>query len=181
MEVEVRAKLNSMKKMIEKIESLWIKLISKKNLEDSYWWDIGLYKKLGHSFWIRIRDKGNNDIEMAYKWPTEIDGVYDEHEFNISDKKEALLLCKKMWLSNPVVIKKIRLTYKYQDITICLDSIEDKWDFIELEIISNSSDKSKLYSFMKKLWISKDQIFDIGFITLFLSESDSVFKERIKN
>ncbi|KKQ73677.1 MAG: Adenylyl cyclase CyaB [Candidatus Woesebacteria bacterium GW2011_GWB1_38_5b] len=180
MEVELRAKIKDINKVKSRLKEIGAQSVKSKDLTDYYFGDISLYEKIGHSFWIRVRVE-DDKIELAYKGPTETDGVYEEHEQVLQNLDTALNIFKKMGLENPITIKKHRETYKMGEISVIIDSIEGKGDFLELELISENADKTKLFELMKQLEINESDIFEKGFITLFLQEQNSPFSKWVVN
>ncbi len=181
MEIEIRAKLKNPKKITEKLISLGAVKHGEKKLCDYYFGDIGLYEKINHSFWIRLRVKENNKIELAYKGSTDIDGVYDEYEQDLQDLDTAIAIFTKMGLTNEITVNKHRTSYKLGNISIEIDDFADWGTYIEAEIISENSDKKDLFEFFDSLGIPKEDIFEKGYITLMLEEKKSPFMKWIKN
>ncbi len=178
-EVELRAKIN--KQVIEdQLKDLGAEFVSSEQITDYYFGDLLLYEKIGHSFWMRVRERGGT-VELAYKGSTGIDGVYEEYEQEVQDVETAIHMLTKMGLENPVTISKQRDKYTLGGVTILLDAITGKGDFLELEVISDSEDKTALYEMMEKLSIPAEDIFEKGYITLFLQEEGSPFSEWIVN
>lgn len=181
MEIELRAKIENVKLIQNRLEKLGAIFIKKQKIEDYYFGDTGLYKKLKRSFWIRLRVKNGEKIELAYKGPTKVDGVYEEYEQVLQNLETSKKIFEKMGLINEISIVKERISYKLNNINIEIDSIKDKGKFIELEIISDDPDKTELFILMTKLGIAKKDIFEKGFITLFLKNSNSEFSKWIIN
>lgn len=180
MEVELRAKIKNIDEVQEKLKALGATYVKTQKLEDHYFGDIGLYEKLGRSFWIRLRVK-NGKIELAYKGPTETDGVYEEYEQELQDFETAKKIFEKSGLVNAISVVKERISYKLENINIEIDSIQGKGDFIELEIISENVDKTALFDLFAKLNIPQSDVFEKGFITQFLKEEGSPFSKWVVN
>ena len=180
MEVELRAKIKDIKLIEKKLKKLGAIFVKKQKLEDFYYGELKLYKKLGRSFWMRLRVKSDK-VELAYKGPTERDGIYEEYEQNLQDFKTAKLILEKSGLVCAISISKERISYKYKNINIEIDSIVGRGDFIELEIISNNFSKSALFELFSKLEIPKEDIFEKGFITEFLKKDKSKFSKWVVN
>jgi len=180
MEIEIRAKIKNKDQISGKLIELGFEDKGSKQIDDYYFGDITLYEKLNHSFWIRVRKKGEK-ITLAYKGPTETDGIYEEHESNLDNLEEALTIFKKMGLDNPINIIKQRHTFKKNNIEALIDDIENYGLFLEAEIISENEDKSSLKNLFKELNIPDEDIFEKGFITIFLQQQNSPFCKWIKN
>lgn len=181
MEIEIRAKLREPKKFVKKLTSLGAIKKGEKTLLDYYFGDIGLYEKIGHSFWIRLRVIKNGKIELAYKGSTGIDGVYDELEQELQDLDASLAILTKMGLTNEITIHKHRTSYKLDNISIEIDEFANWGTFVEAEIIGDSVDKKQLFDLFEKLGINKEDIFEKGYITLMLEEKNSPFTKWVKN
>jgi len=180
MEVELRARVKDLEEIISKLKELGAVESGEKELTDYYFGDIGLYEKIGHSFWIRLRVK-NGKVELAYKGSTGKNGVYEEYEQELQDLDTAISIFNRMGLTNEITAKKKRKSFKLGDISIEIDEFGDWGTFIEAETISESDDKSKLHEVFEKLGISKEDIFEKGYITLMLEEKKSPFTKWIKN
>lgn len=180
MEVELRAKVKNRHELRMNLKRIGAKLIKTEHLTDYYFGSIQLYRLVGHSFWIRLRESKGH-VELAYKGPTAMDGVYEELEQQLQDLDVSLNILKKIGLENPITIKKQRETYRRRGLTIVIDTIENKGIYLEIEMISNNPDKSALFSVMKELGIKDADIFEKGFITLFLQEINSPYCKWIVN
>lgn len=180
MEVELRAKIKNINNLKNKLREMGAIKTGEKLLSDYYFGDIGLYKKIGHSFWIRIRDKGDK-IELAYKGSTGKDGVYEEYEQNLQDLNTTIKMLSNMGLDNEITVHKKRESFKLGNISIEIDVFEGWGTYIEAEIINNTGDKKDLFELFRKLEISKEDIFEKGYITLMLEEKNSKYTEWIKN
>lgn len=180
MEVEVRAVVNNIGELLGRVNDLGAKFIKESHIQDYYFGDIGLYEKLNHSFWIRVR-KENNSVILAYKGPTEIDGVYEEYEQKVESLGGILKILNKSGFENPINVIKKRITYKYNNIKILIDEIEGRGEYIELEKISTDTNKSDLLRLLKELGIKDKDIFHKGFITLFLQDENSTFNKWVVN
>ena len=181
MEIEIRAKLKNAHIVINKLIKLGAIKHGEKKIIDYYFGDIGIYEKLGYSFWIRLREIEGGKIELAYKGSTGKDGVYEEYEQEIQDLSVALKIFTKMGLKNEITVQKKRISFKLGVISIEIDDFGDWGTYIEAEIISNSLDKKVLYDLFADLNISKNKIIEKGFISLMLEEKKSPFSKWIKN
>lgn len=180
MEVEIRAKLRSPEETKNKLKSLGAKFVKSKELTDIYYGELSLYEKIGHSFWIRLRVESDK-VTLAYKGPTETDGVYEEYEQNMQDLDTARKIFEKIGLENPVTITKKRETYELGNISILFDDFGERGVYIEMEQISDNTDKSTMESLLKRIGIPEEDIFHKGFITRFLQEDNSPYSKWIVN
>lgn len=180
MEVELRAKVRNRATLRNLILKLGAKFVKKRKLEDYYFGNINLYEQLSHSFWVRLR-KEQERVELTYKGPTSKDGVYEEYSQIVQDLETAISILEKSGLENPISIIKERESFEFGKIKIEIDEFQDRGTFLELEIISNDYDKSELFDLMKKLGIDSADIFEKGYITLFLSKINSPYSKWIIN
>lgn len=180
MEVEIRAKLNNPEEVKNKLKALGAELVKSKELTDIYYGELGLYEKLNHSFWIRLRVEGDK-VTLAYKGPTETDGVYEEYEQEMQDLETAKKIFEKIGLENPVTISKKRETYKLGDISILFDDFGERGVYVEMEQIKDSVDKTEMENLLRELGIAQEDIFHKGFITKFLQEDGSPYSKWIVN
>lgn len=181
MEIEIRAKLKNPQEFIEKLTSLGATKEGEKTISDYYFGDLGLYEKIDHSFWIRLRSKDGIKAELAYKGSTGVDGVYDELEQDLQDLKTAIAIFTKMGLTNEITVNKHRTSYKLDGISIEIDEFSNWGTYVEAEIIGDNVDKKQLFDLFEKLGINKNDIFEKGYITLMLEEKKSPFTKWIKN
>ncbi len=182
MEIEIKAKVNSLKEVEKKLLKLNTKFIKEVKQNDIYFGDINLYKKIGYSFMMRIRKEKNNTY-LTYKGSkTKKDGIYEEYEFNIDNKKEGIQMLKAMGLDKIIEVNKERKEYKINNLTICLDNIKELGKYIEIESLDNKDlNKKRLKEILNKLDIKKDQIIDKGYISILLEKRKSKYSKYIKN
>lgn len=180
MEVELRARLKKPKEFKKRLIGFGAKMTGEKKLSDYYFGAINLYKKVGYSFWIRLRDKGDG-IELAYKGSTGKNGVYEEYEQKLQDLKTSMKILTKMGLDNEITVHKKRTSYKLDNLSIEIDEFKNGGTFVEVEEINKTGDKTNLFSLFNKLNIPKEEIFEKGYITLMLEEKKSKFTKWIKN
>ncbi len=182
MEIEIRAKINNLDNIEQNIIKFGAKLIKEKGQVDKYFGEINLYKKIGYSFLIRVRDEGDKKF-MTYKGAkSKKDGVWEEYEFEIDDLKKYIEMFEAMGLEEVIVVKKYRKEYVLDSLTICLDVIDGLGNFIEIES-KNSSDinKDKLKKFIHKLNIKENQILHKGYVTMLLLKNNSPYSKYIVN
>ena len=182
MEIEIRAKINSLTSIENKLNLLKARFIKKVKQVDKYYGEISLYKKLNHSFLIRIRKEGNKNI-LNYKGAKrKKDGIWEEHETEINNPKEAELILKNIGFEKVIEVYKNRLEYKLNNLNICLDKIKGLGNFIEIEEINkNAISKKNIIKLMKDLGISKNEIINQGYVTLLLRKNKNKFSKYIIN
>jgi adenylate cyclase class 2 len=180
MEAELRAKIKDPRAIELRLKKLGAKFLKKRSLTDYYFGSLGLYEKLNHSFWLRVRIEGKRTV-LAYKGSTGKDGVYEEYEQEVQNPKVIIKILQKAGFDNPITVSKKRTSYKLGDINIEIDKFENEGSYIELEINSKNHDKSPLYELFDKLGIPKKDIFEIGYITRFLKKKKTPYTKWIKN
>ena len=183
MEIEIRAEIgNDIKKIEQDIIDLGAKLKKQKEQVDKYFGEISLFKKVGYSFLMRIRNEGDKKF-LTYKGAeSKIDGVWEEYEFSVDDEKKAEAMLKAMGLEEIIVVKKNRTEYTLDNLTICLDTIDGLGNFIEIESQDNDDvEKERLHNLMEKLNIRKEQIIHKGYVTMLLIKNNSPYSEYIIN
>lgn len=180
MELELRARITNPEEIAKKLKELGAEKSGETELTDYYFGELGLYKKLGYSFWIRIRVESDK-LELAYKGSTGKDGVYEEYEQELQDLDTAVAIFTKMGLENEITLHKKRSSYRIGYISVEIDDLGKNGLFIEAEKISKDDDKSELFELFNSLGIPKTDIFEKGLITLLLEEKRSPFAEWIKN
>lgn len=182
MEIEIRAKINNIKNVEQRIVGLGAELIKQKKQVDKYFGEINLFKKLGYSFLMRVRNEGDKKF-LTYKGAkSKKDGVWEEYEFNIDNEIMAEDMLKAMGLEKIIKVNKKRIEYKLDGLTICLDTIKDLGYFVEIESQDdNDIDKDKLKKIMNKLNIEENQIMHKGYVTMLLIKNNSPYSKYIVN
>ena len=182
MEIEIRAKIDNLKNIEQSIINLGAKLIKEKTQVDEYFGEINLYQKIGYSFLMRVRDEGDKKF-ITYKGAqSKKDGVWEEYEFQIDDAKKSIEMFKAMGLEEVIAVKKYRKEYMLDGFTICLDTIDDLGNFIEIESLDDKNiNKSSLKSLMLRLNIKENQIIHKGYVTMLLLKNNSPYSKYIVN
>lgn len=88
--------------------------------------------------WLRLRD-ADGVFSMNYKkWHFDDAGrgLYaDEYETKVESLEMGQKILEALDAKPIVVVEKVRKAWKYKDYEICLDSVKDLGDFVELEYI----------------------------------------------
>jgi adenylate cyclase class 2 len=123
---------------------------------------------------LRIREKKEKSFltfKGSSKEPEDI--AWQEWETEIKDTDNL----EKLFISNGleivVEIVKTRIEYKYDDMSINLDNIENLGTFIEVEIISENVEeaKNKIQQFLfEKLNLNQENIIQEGYVPLMLKK-----------
>jgi len=182
MEIEIRAEINNIADIEKKLIGLGAKLVKRKKQVDKYFGEINLFKKIGYSFMMRVRNEGDKNY-LTYKGAaSKKDGVWEEYEFEIVNGDVAQKMLTAMGLEEIIQVRKNRIEYKLDNLSICLDNIAELGNFIEIESQDdNDVDKAELKKIMEKLNINENKIINKGYITLLLIKNKSPFSEYIVN
>lgn len=180
MEIEVRAKIKDPKKMHEKIISIGAFFLGTKSQRDVYYGEISLYKKIGYSFLMRVRNENGKQFFLTYKGAKcGLDGVWEEYDFAVNSEANAVDMLESMGLEKVVVVSKTREVFRLGDICICLDRIENLGEYVEVEIINNNKDNSLIRDLLVDLGIEKDDIIEKGYITMLLAQQGSPYAQYV--
>jgi adenylate cyclase class 2 len=182
MEIEIRAKVNNLETIKQKVINLGGELIKKTKQIDEYFGEMNLYEKIGYSFLMRVREE-NDKKYITYKGAKKReDGVWEEYEFKIDDKEKAISMFFDMGLEKVIKVMKYREEYKLNNLSICLDKIENLGNFVEIESLNdNDEGKERLNKMMEELAIDQNQIIHKGYVTMLLLKSNSPFVKYIIN
>lgn len=142
------------KRIIEKIKQEKFKLVSEEVEEDTYFSDEDLYF-VKNRICLRTRKINDNYLELTYKpKSTEETEKYGKKEVNIElkvkDYDDIKYIIKQLGYIEYVSFKKHRTTYTKTineiERNIMLDELKDIGKFIELEVLSEKENKSKMVS-----------------------------------
>ncbi|MCC7553708.1 MAG: class IV adenylate cyclase [Methanobacteriaceae archaeon] len=153
-EVEIKAKINNLNKIKEKLKNLNIEQLKIEYQKDIYFKSpIVNFAKTDEALRLR-KTKSNNEenIYLTYKG-SKIDSeskTREEIEISIEDIEKASEILKKIGFTPSAIVKKNREYYKYQDYTLSLDFVEGLSPYIEIEYILN--DKSNYESVQKEIF-----------------------------
>lgn len=122
---------------------------------------------------LRIREEGDRII-LTFKESVnnELDKI--EREVEISDKKQMEDIVRFIGFLPSVTFTKKRIKTTYKGMEVCLDSVENLGDFIEIEKLTDEDNGQKvqeeLMQILEELGISRgDRVFK-GYDTLLASE-----------
>jgi adenylate cyclase class 2 len=179
-EIEVKARVRNAEQFKAALTAHGIHLNDPDSQHDTIYttgdWDFTTFTRDKNMIRIR-RQTGRNLLTLKRAGVNELRSL--EYETAIADPvqmHEILLLTG----YQPIVeVKKKRQKAKYQDIEICFDEIEGLGTFVELEQLSESSEKveeiqEELYTFLETLGISREERETRGYDTLVkLKEEES--------
>lgn len=143
-EVEIRAKVQSLEPSKERLKKLNVEFLETEKQID---YIFGRAKDLDKDhkiiegcFSARIRERGDKrNVEFKEIKRT---GVGMEFSSPLASLESGFNFLKKLDFEEAFTISKIRENYKYQDFEICLDNVEQLGFFIEIEH-SNKDDNDK--------------------------------------
>lgn len=145
-EVEIRARVNDSNKIKKALERIGATFLKSENQSDRIF---GISKFLNSENMIieggisaRIREV-NNKATLEFKEILRQKGEGIELSCEVSSSDLAEKLLKKLDFEEAFTIKKIRDSYSYKDFTICLDRVEKLGNFIEIEKIITSENKTE--------------------------------------
>jgi len=137
-EIELKLPLTNTQDIIDKLISLEAIFISEVTQHD-YLYDSPFidFKKKDEA--LRLRHEiceENEKVFLTYKGPATFSSeghkIREEHEVEVSDFAKMQKILKGLRFENTAIVKKIRRTYRVNDIIIAVDSLPFG-DFIELE------------------------------------------------
>lgn len=93
--------------------------------------------------WFRVR-KTETGAELCYKnWGKEKGTCCLEHEVVVSDCETILAILSKLGFREIIKVDKKRRTWRKNDLSISIDSVDRLGMFIEIEIVTSSSDSAE--------------------------------------
>lgn len=131
--------------------------------------------------WLRLRDVNGKHL-ITYKYVNhEDDGrshSRDEYETEVSDIKQAEHIFEALGIKEIVVVDKNRITYKYKEYEIALDSVKGLGEFVEIEYKGNGKKEdarkisNEMIQFLKDVGVGRIEKNYVGypFIALFPNE-----------
>jgi len=169
MEIEIRAKVDSLKETRKKLEALGAEFEEEIEQNDYIFKRKGEEKKVQGpgSYLLRLRKAGDK-TNLTFKALTETTGVWDEHQVAIDNFEETKNILLKIGFIQALRMDKKRTKGIIDNITLCLDKVEGLGDHIEAEVISdNKGDaKRKLMDLFNKIGIKEKQIEHRGYVAI---------------
>lgn len=111
---------------------------------------------------LRLR-KDNEGVSITYKGPKIESKTKTRREvkIKIDDYNSGVELLESLGFSKSGTVSKKRKIYKNEDIIICLDSVEELGDFVEIEVQTELSSLdlsiSRIFGIAEKLGFREDQ------------------------
>ncbi len=170
MEIEIRAKVDSLDETRKKLETLGAKFEKEIEQKDYIFKRQGEEKKVQGpgSYLLRLRKTGDK-TNLTFKALTDTTGVWDEHQIKIDNFEEAKNIILKIGFIESLRVNKTRTKGKLENINLCLDNVKElEGEYIEAEIISGNKEdaKRKLIDLFNKIGIKEDQIEHRGYVAM---------------
>ena len=160
MEVEVKAKVDNLEEIKNKLRDLGTTFDKRIKKEEDFYYKIGseIYNFEPGSFVLRVRD-GNKGKLLTFKALTDRYGVWDEHEVKIDNIEEMKKILEKSRFTLAYQVSKERISGTLDEFSFNLDKVKELGDYIEVELISNDAEKAqdRIKDFLKKLEIKENQ------------------------
>ena len=161
-EIEIKAKVKNLNELIKTVEKLGGKLSAAKTQHDRVFTRGDQPGAAGSTF-LRIRTETNNELAKHYfTLKRMVTGHGDKLEFEteIADDEIMLGAFNVLDFRPYVEVKKTRRSARISKYEICLDSVDNLGDFVEVEFMAlDDSDhvkiENELWEFAKKLGIEK--------------------------
>lgn len=148
MEVEVKAHVNNLKEIEDRLKKLGAEKIEEIYQEDIYFNAPDRdFSKTDEALRIRKIENEKTKIILTYKGPKidKISKTREEVEVGIENLKNMVEILKFLGYKAVATIKKKRKIYKFKDFEICLDDVYKVGKFIEVEKNVKNKNKIKEY------------------------------------
>ncbi len=174
-EIEVKAKLINKGSVVTKLKSLGCVFEESKIQNDVVYVEKngGLNTFLSNKIFLRVRKSGLKTY-FTLKMNGDNSLSKTEHEVEVSSKEEIENILKLLKFVSVVTVNKTRVVTHYGDFEVCVDSVEDLGDFIEVEKITNDGNadsiQEEMFVFLEPLGVKReDRVFD-GYDILMLKK-----------
>ncbi len=179
-EIEIKAKIDNIEKMREKLLALGCEFSEPLFQEDIIFLPVGIEFSdiIKGTPVVRIRlsnDKVTLTLKKKISQGNEL--IKLEKEIIISDKNTAREIVEQMGFHEVLKVNKERIECGYQDMTVCLDEVAGLGSLIEVEKMSEDEDSAKvqksLFAFLQTLGIDEGDKVTKGY--------DTLLYEKVKN
>lgn len=173
LEVEIKARIKNRTEILQKLDKLGCTIKRGKEQEDRVFIkkEIQNFENpLGENI-IRLRREESKNI-LTLKKKMQENKACLELESLIEDYESVSRMLEEMGYKQVAIIKKKRMRYALDKMSICIDSVEDLGDFIEVEIMTEENNESQekaileIENFFKKLDIDKEDYEEKRYDTL---------------
>lgn len=178
-EIEVKAKVENLKALKEKITKLGCQFYDPVTQEDIIFLPNGVeypdIKQTGSAV-VRVRDaSGTITLTLKKRTTSGHELIKLEKEVVVNDKQETIEIVKHMGFHEAVNVNKKRIKCKHDGMTICLDEVSELGSFIEIEKLSEEGNdiaiQESLSKFLGSLDIDKSDEVTKGYDTLMYEKS----------
>ncbi len=169
-EIEVKARVNNIKDLLDKASELGISF-GEPTVQDDTTYETKLSKNDPNWNIFRIRKQGNKIIlTMKYTASTRSRDNH-ERETIIENAKDVSDMLERVGYTLGVRICKKRRTAKYNKLEICLDEVDNLGSFIEVEKLADDEAdvdaiQSELWSILLELGVGQEERVHEGYDTL---------------
>lgn len=161
--MEVEAKFRLKEGVKEKIEEI-ARFVEEKEEFDVYFnHPCRDFAKTDEALRLRIEKK----VKLTYKGP-KIDmetKTREEVNLEVDDFERAVKLLEFLGFRKFRTVKKLRRIYKLEDAIVCVDSVENLGDFVEIEV-ENLEKKNRIFEIAQKLGYSKEEGIRLSYLEL---------------
>ncbi len=159
MEIEIKAKIRSVKMMRKRLIALEARPVKKVHQIDWYYslYKRPLTKRIGSI--VRVRQNGIRGL-ASFEFHSATNFISaEENEVSVSDLKTLKRILKKMKAREEVVVDKHREYFKKGILEIVLDRVKGLGSFIEVEIQGRDTklNRQRIINFLRHLQIDKKQ------------------------
>jgi predicted adenylyl cyclase CyaB len=161
MEVEMKAKIEDLETMKQKLESMGVAFEGEAQQVDAYYKPKGFDKTPdGPGDWILRVRKSGDEKTLTIKVLTEVTGAWIEHETGIDNEEQARRIAETMGLVNVFTFHKRRLFGRMGEFEILLDDVKELGKYIEFALESDEKENTrrKIIEFMKTLGIEEKDV-----------------------
>lgn len=175
-EIEVKARLTNREDVTNKLKSLGCVFEDIKKQKDVVYVEkVGdIQTFLSNKFFLRIREGGDKIIfTLKANGGNNLSKI--EHEVLVDSESEIKNILEVMGFVPAVTVIKTRDITHYNKFEICVDSVMDLGDFIEVESITDEGNpesiQEEMFSFLESLGVQReDRVFE-GYDILMLKQS----------
>lgn len=144
-EIEIKFKVDDIEKFKQDIISKGCTLSEVLNQKDIiYLFDLSDTLKGPDKVVVRVRNV-NGKSELNLKRKSKINFQAEEIEFGVEDQDKANKFLLNLGLKEWVTVEKKRVYTRYKDFNICIDEVKRLGSFVEIEIVTEESDKPEYF------------------------------------
>lgn len=177
LEIETKARIRDRDALLTKLAALGCELSVPKTQDDTVYvrntGDLATF--LGNEVFVRIRVQSDGHIVLTAKQPITKSPdqlIKHEHEVVVNSRDEAAAMLALMGFSPAVRTIKTRRTGHVNGYEVCFDDIDGLGTFIELELMGDEADGSRIQSemgeFLASLGIAPEDRVSKGYDVLML-------------